>query len=100
MKTFNEKIYEKLRSVPFGHVTTYKELAHSVGTKAYRAVGKAMKNNKEPDKIPCFKVVKSDGGLGNYSLGIKEKIRRLDKEGIKTKKGKILNFKDVLCRIR
>jgi len=41
-KTFNEKCYELLRKVPKGKITTYRDLAHALGTRAYRAVGNAQ----------------------------------------------------------
>ena len=88
-RTFNEKIYNKLKEVPFGKVVSYKILAESINSKAYRAVGSCMRRNKYPDKIPCFKVVRNDGDIGKYSLGIKEKIKRLNKEGIIVKNNKV-----------
>ena len=92
-KTFNERCYKILKKVPRGKVTTYKALAEALGTKAYRAVGNAMKNNKMPDEIPCFKVIKSDGSIGGYMgnnpKNIKIKIKRLEAEGIIIKEGKI-----------
>ncbi|MEK6953291.1 MAG: MGMT family protein [Nanoarchaeota archaeon] len=89
MKTFNEKIYEKLKLVPFGKVITYKNLGNAVDSKAYRAVGNAMKLNKNPNEIPCFKVIRSGGEIGEYSLGVKDKIKRLRKENIEIKNNKI-----------
>ena len=91
MNNFNEKIYEKLKLVPRGKIITYKELAKAINSRAYRAVGGAMKNNKEPNKIPCYKVVLSDGSVGNYSSpgGAKEKIRRLQKDGIEVVNNKV-----------
>ncbi|MBI2499595.1 MGMT family protein [Candidatus Woesearchaeota archaeon] len=88
-QTFNGKIYEKLRLVPFGKVVSYKDLASSINSKAYRMVGRAMKLNEDPINIKCFKVVKSNGEIGNYSLGVKEKIKRLKKENIEIKNNKI-----------
>jgi O6-methylguanine-DNA--protein-cysteine methyltransferase len=52
MKTFAEKAYDLLRQVPAGRVTTYKEIAHALGTKAYRGVGQAMKNNPYAPQVP------------------------------------------------
>ncbi len=90
MKSFNEKVYEKLKKVPKGKVITYKELAKSVKSDAYRAVGNAMKNNEDPVKIPCYKVVCSDGFVGNYSGGgMKKKIKLLRKDGIEVNNNKI-----------
>ena len=42
--------------------------------------------------IPCHRIVNSDGTIGNYVLGVKEKINLLKKEGVYIKKGKILDF--------
>ncbi len=91
-----------LRQIPKGKVTTYKAIAEALGTKAYRAVGSAMRCNREPDKYPCFKVVKSDGSVGEYSAagGVAGKIKRLKKEGIAVKKGKVVDFSSMVYRFR
>jgi methylated-DNA-[protein]-cysteine S-methyltransferase len=52
MKTFSEKVYDLLRKVPKGRVTTYKEIAHALKTKAYRGVGQAMKRNPYAPEVP------------------------------------------------
>ena len=52
MRTFAEKAYDLLRKVPVGRVTTYKEIAHGLGTKAYRGVGQAMKRNPFAPEVP------------------------------------------------
>jgi methylated-DNA-[protein]-cysteine S-methyltransferase len=52
MKTFAEKAYDLLRQVPAGRVTTYQEIAHALGTKAYRGVGQAMKKNPYAPEVP------------------------------------------------
>lgn len=86
-----DKIYTNLRKVPKGKVITYKELAKSVNTKAYRFVGTCMKENKTPIVIPCYKVILSDGKLGNYSGsgGVREKAKLLEKDGIKIVNGRV-----------
>ncbi len=85
---FNEKCYELLKKVPRGKVTTYKEIAKSLNTKAYRAVGNAM--NKNPYKeVPCHRVIKADGEVGGFALGTKKKIEMLRKEGIEIISGKV-----------
>ena len=56
--------------VPFGSTVTYKDLAEKTGNpKAVRAVGSAMRTNPIILAIPCHRVLKSDGSLGNYSAG-------------------------------
>jgi methylated-DNA-[protein]-cysteine S-methyltransferase len=52
MNTFSKKAYDLLRQVPAGRVTTYKEIAHALGTKAYRGVGQAMKKNPYAPEVP------------------------------------------------
>jgi len=77
------KIYQKLTQVPRGKVITYKELAKSVNSNASRFVGSCMRNNSDPVKIPCYKVVLSSGMVGNYSAGgVKTKIKLLEKDGV------------------
>ena len=97
---FSGEVYEKLKLVPYGKVTTYKIIAESLGTKACRAVGNALNRNEDPDTIPCFKVVKSDGTLGGFSRGEEDKIRRLSEEGIEVVGGKIKDFEKKLYRFR
>jgi O6-methylguanine-DNA--protein-cysteine methyltransferase len=76
-------------------VATYGGIARALNRPKYaRYVGFLLKSNPEPDKYPCYKVVKSDGAVGGYSgpSGIKEKIRRLEKENVIIKKSKVINF--------
>lgn len=70
-------------SIPKGSVLTYKQLAKKAGYPgAYRAVGSVMRINPLAPTIPCHRVVKSDGTLGNYSApgGTKKKELLLKKE--------------------
>ncbi len=85
-------IQQLLLQIPQGRVTTYKELAQAMGTKGYRYIGQLLHRNPEPDRFPCFKVVKSDGTLGGFAMGTKEKIRRLRSDGISVENGKIASF--------
>ncbi len=88
---FSDKVLDIVKRIPRGKVVTYKAIAKKLNTKAYRAVGSALRNNKNPVKIPCHRVVNSDGSLGGYKgkLGSKEKVRLLRKEGVEIKKGNI-----------
>lgn len=88
--------YFLVRQIPAGRVSTYGAVAKALGNKGYaRAVGKYMNKNPDADTMPCFKIVKSDGSLGGFGLGINDKIRRLKKDGVEVKDGKIINFKRV-----
>ena len=102
-KSFNEEVYSVLRKVPKGKVTTYKALAEKLGTKAYRAVGQAMKCNPYAPEVPCHRVVASDGSIGGFkgtwnpeSNEVKRKIAMLKKEGVKIKNNRVVNFMEVL----
>ncbi len=91
--TRRELAYRILRKIPKGKVTTYGDLADILNTSP-RVIGQYMKTNPDPDKVPCFKVVRSNGTIGGFSLGLAEKIKRLEKESIKVDKNtlRIINF--------
>lgn len=98
---FNERCYALLKQIPKGKVTTYKLLAHALGTKAYRAVGRAMATNPNPIVVPCHRVIKSDGSIGNYTTdevedGSIKKQELLETEGIVIKEGKVQGLESVL----
>jgi len=94
-----QKVYKKLLDVPKGKVTTYKELADSVGLKnGQRVIGKIMNKNKYPGIIPCHRVIMSNGKIGGYAYGDKSKAKMLLNEGIKIQNGKILDFENFVYR--
>ena len=68
-KDFNRKCYEKISLIPKGMITTYAEIANSLDSNAYRAVGNAMANNPNPILVPCHRVIRSNGSLGGYAIG-------------------------------
>ncbi len=89
MTSFNERCYKILRKVPKGKVTTYKEIAKALNSKAYRAVGNAMNKNPYAPEVPCHRVIKSNGEIGGFASGTKNKVKLLKKEGIGIKRNKI-----------
>ena len=86
---FQNKVYEICKKVPKGKVTTYKHIADKMGTKAYRAVGTALNKNPYAPKVPCHRVINSNGSIGGFASGIKNKIKLLKKEGIEIKNNRI-----------
>ena len=99
MVTFDKRCYALLRQIPHGRVSSYKEIAHALNSKAYRAVGNAMNRNPYPtDQYPCHRVVKSDGSIGGYAHGTDAKIRRLEEEGLMIREGKLLDFEKILMK--
>ena len=82
---FQIKVWNAISKIPKGKVKTYKELARSIRKpKASRAVANACGKNPFPMKIPCHRVIRSDGRLGGYSGkgGIKTKSKLLRNEGV------------------
>lgn len=84
----SQKILQFLLKIPKGKVTTYSELGRKAGIHP-RVVGQILNKNKEPERFPCYKVVKSSGELGGYSRGLKEKARLLKKDGIEIKNDRV-----------
>ena len=81
---FQIKVWKAISKIPRGQVRTYKELAKLIKKpKASRAVANACGKNPYPIKIPCHRVIRSDGSLGGYSGrgGISAKKNILKKEG-------------------
>ncbi|MFA0834670.1 MAG: methylated-DNA--[protein]-cysteine S-methyltransferase [Methanobacterium formicicum] len=82
---FDLKALHLVFKIPLGEVKTYKEVAESMESRAWRAVGSAMARNPFPLVIPCHRVVRSDLNLGNYGGGVEMKKELLKKEGVKIK---------------
>lgn len=82
MTSFAERALSVVRRIPRGKVFMYKEVARRAGRpNAYRAVGTILKKNFNP-AIPCHRVIKSSGEIGGYNQGVKEKLKKLKREGI------------------
>lgn len=82
-ETFKDKVLKIVAEIPEGYVLTYGEVAKRSGnSRAARAVGAMMRANHNP-KIPCHRVIASDGTAGGYNKGVAQKIRLLKAEGIK-----------------
>ena len=83
---FQLKVWAYLKKIPLGSVKTYSQVAKDIGKPlAVRAVANAIGKNPYVPKIPCHRVIRSDGSLGGYSGkgGIKTKRFLLKKEGIR-----------------
>tara|TARA_B110000971_G_scaffold37256_1_gene35718 strand:+ start:182 stop:475 length:294 start_codon:yes stop_codon:yes gene_type:complete len=83
--TFQLKVWKYLKKIPRGSVKTYIQVAKGIGKPlAVRAVANAIGKNPYAPRIPCHRVIRSDGSLGGYSGkgGIKTKKLLLKKEGV------------------
>jgi O-6-methylguanine DNA methyltransferase len=66
---FKDRVFSAVKKIPSGKTKTYKQVAKLAGRpRAYRAVGSILKNNFDP-AVPCHRVIRSDGKLGDYNRG-------------------------------
>lgn len=84
VKTFKQRVQEIVREIPKGKTMSYGEVAKFAGSPgASRAVGSIMKANYDKT-VPCHRVIRSDGKVGEYNRGgPSKKIALLKKEGVK-----------------
>lgn len=97
MKTreLKEKVYAEISKIKKGKVLTYKELAEKVGSpKAIRAVATIVGKNPNPIMVPCHRVIRSDGKVGEYTYkgkrNQKMKIKLLQDEGVVIKRERVM----------
>jgi O-6-methylguanine DNA methyltransferase len=89
MASFQDKVFEIVNKIPKGKVMAYSAVARAAGApRAWRAVGNILAKNKDL-KVPCHRVIRSDGKIGGYRLGANKKITRLKKEGLLIKNQKM-----------
>ena len=100
---FEVRVWKLIEKIPKGRITTYGLIARKLNTKAYRAVGNACRKNPYAPRVPCHRVVRSDGtvgGFGGKTSGktVKKKIQMLGKENVEIKNSRIIDFERVLFR--
>ena len=94
--TFQKRVYKAVKRIPKGKVMTYKEVSQKAGqARAWRAVGNILNKNTNP-KIPCHRVIKSNGEIGGYRKGVKKKVSLLKSEGVVIKR--LCHFKILLAK--
>jgi len=81
--SFAQKVWAVTARIPRGRVLTYADLARSLQSTGYRAVGQALHRNPYAPGVPCHRVVGSDGRLTGYANGLAAKRRLLQAEGIR-----------------
>jgi methylated-DNA-[protein]-cysteine S-methyltransferase len=95
---FEQKVYEIVRKIPPGRVTTYRAVARALGTNGFRAVGLALSKNPSHLDTPCHRVVGSDGSLKSWAWGVDGKIAALAAEGVCVENGKVADFDSVVLQ--
>lgn len=91
MTDFELSVYNKVREIPEGNVTTYGEIAKALGNRYLsRAVGNALHKNPYEGEVPCHRVVKGDGSLAPMFVfgGLNRQKDLLEFEGVE-----VINFK-------
>ena len=80
---FRRSVLEETARIPFGAVSTYREVASRAGSpRGMRAAGNALGSNPVPIVVPCHRVLRSGGGLGGYTGGVDRKVTLLRLEGV------------------
>lgn len=81
MRSFAEKVLAVVKKIPRGKTLSYASVARRAGSpRASRAVGSILKKNFD-STVPCHRVIRGDGSLGEYNRGVAEKARKLRAEG-------------------
>lgn len=91
----SERVYKELSKIPKGTVITYKELAKRCGTpNTVRHIATIVGKNPNPITVPCHRVIRSDGAIGEYTFKGKrnpaKKIALLKSEGVKISGNKVV----------
>jgi methylated-DNA-[protein]-cysteine S-methyltransferase len=82
MTDFQKTVYDALKLIPKGKVTTYKLLGDFVGCRSAQAIGQALTRNPHAPQVPCHRVIKTDGTIGGYAFWVSEKRTILAWEGV------------------
>jgi len=80
---FTKRVYEIVADIPKGHTLSYRQVAIAAGNpNAVRAVGNILNKNPFAPRVPCHRVIRSDGSLGGFAYGAKKKRALLRAEGV------------------
>ncbi len=81
---FQLRVWDFVRTIPWGKTASYQEVAEAIGCpKGARAVGLALRANPLPIFIPCHRILRGNGQIGGFSLGLERKRWLLEHEGVK-----------------
>ncbi len=95
MINLNDKVYEFVKNIPQGKVATYGQIALHLGNRNFaRVVGNILHSNPDPEHIPCYRVVNSQGQLSrSYAFGgIDAQRRLLESEGVVFKNAQVVDL--------
>ncbi|MFN0080818.1 MAG: MGMT family protein [Prosthecobacter sp.] len=94
MTPFQQRVYEFIREIPCGRVTTYASIGRALHCRSAQAIGQALKRNPLAPEVPCHRVIRADLTLGGYSgqttgAKVREKIALLKAEGVEFAAGRL-----------
>ena len=93
------EVYSLTSKIPKGMVGTYGDIAKALGREgSARVIGRILHINPSAPRVPCHRVVKSDGSVGGFAKGMRSKIEMLEAEGVKVSKGIVADFEKVRFR--
>jgi len=96
LTTFQQKVLQATKKIPKGKVSTYQQIAKNISNpQAARAVGNALNKNPFSPIVPCHRVVKSNGCVGGFYLGLKQKIKLLEDEGVEIVNKRVVKFNKI-----
>ena len=93
---FEKTVYNAVKLIPRGRVSTYRAVAEKTGCRSCQAVGQALKRNQNSPIIPCHRVISSNLTIGGFmgkrtGQAVKRKISLLSKEGVKFESGQLVD---------
>lgn len=94
---FEKAVYVATYRIPYGKVSTYQRVAKAIGKpKACRAVANTLHNNPLYPVVPCWRVVRSDGGFGGDGKAAAGRRQHVEEEGVPTRDGKVVIRQELL----
>ena len=89
---FAQRVYEAVRTIPAGKVSTYGDVASALGVRSPQAIGQALKRNPFAPEVPCHRVVAAGGTLGGFfgetsEARLAQKMAMLRAEGVVIEQG-------------
>ncbi len=97
LNSFNTQVWNATKQIPKGKVATYGTIARMIGRPgSARAVGNALNKNPYAPKVPCHRVVRSDGQVGGFASGSDQKTKMLKAEGVAISNGKVKSLNNFL----
>jgi O-6-methylguanine DNA methyltransferase len=70
---FEQKVFDLVRTIPAGKVSTYGDIAAALGMRSSQAIGQALRRNPFAPEVPCHRVIRESGEVGQFRWGAERK---------------------------